>query len=196
MDKSYYDTLEWKEVDDIEYNTFETESGYIIKNGKYINNKSDITIDDVKSGKYTFYVKESDKYYKPYILGHCSQTHIEITKHKILYKIYNYIRNLYNFFSYKIPQKQSKKNYIKSIAFKNKVAKRVLDCEKACEEHCENCGEYLDNKNPNRSSTECHMYGWTTYLCKRCAVASGRKYRNIVNNKTYIGVNEVCENEQ
>ena len=114
------------------------------------------------------------KFIRKAIYQHFKKTHMEATKHKILYWLLNrryFIENWPSrFFDFEPTHKQQ----CVSQLLEKKAKDIVQKAEKDCYEVCEYCGHYISSK--SKYSPRCTTRGWIAYLCKDCADKTGQQY--------------------
>lgn len=176
VDEECHDTLEWEECSKDEYSNRLSRFGDACKNTKKIKNRNVLlTKKDETDHTITYFVydKDTKKYFRSYWLMHSAKTHIEITKHKWLFKLSKMINNIEYLLN--SLHRETTVECVMYENFYNEVTEIVDECEKECAKYCQICGNRIDE---HGLYDKCETRGWIIYICDKCAMASGRTYFN------------------
>ena len=179
VDEECHETLEWEECTKEEYSKKLSRFGDKVKKAKIVKRHDDVQAKPIdKMTVYFMYDKKLKKYMRSYWLMHGAKTHVEITKHKWLFKISSIVHKLDSWLSSK-----HREDIIENVMhenFYNEVDNIVNECEKECHDLCQKCGAFIGD---GGHADRCETTGWITYICDRCAIADGRIYYNHKSKK-------------
>lgn len=179
VDVECHETLEWEKCSKEEYSKKLSRFGDKVEKAKTIKCVDDVQAESIdKTTTYFVYDKNAKKYMRSYWLMHGAKTHIEFTKHKLLFKIGSVVHKFDSWLS-----SRHKASIIENVMYENfynDVTDIVDECEKECYDLCQDCGAVIGD---NGYADRCETRGWLTYICDKCAMASGRRYYNTKTKK-------------
>lgn len=188
-DKPEYRTVEWREITKEQFDTKTNEYG--VPFDKYgnkvivVSSKKEVKNPE-KIERNTYLVEEDGKFFYSYTLYHMAETHVEYTKHFLLRKIRDAIRQISTSLDrfYKEPKIQA----VKIQEMDYRVDELVRDAERECMKVCQHCGADFGDY-----YKQCETQGWYMYLCQRCADATGMEY--VMDGKHYMEGVDIYQNE-
>lgn len=127
---------------------------------------------------YIRFEKTDDGWMKVTDTTYCRRTHMEPTKHLVVYHIKSLIDQLSSLFTFE--KKPSNEQYLVREAVDNIASELICNAEKQCFNVCEMCGDRIGTSKSKRIETS----GWISYICEWCDIS-----KKLQDNLKYISDN-------